>query len=59
MDDINRKVNELHDKGGIVLSPPVPTTGWEKLGFENRLASFIYLDDLPFKLIEIISRHNS
>ena len=25
VDDINRKVNELRDKGGIVLSPPVPT----------------------------------
>ena len=59
VDDINQKVNELRDRGGIVLSPPVPTTGWEKLGFENRLASFVYLDDLPFKLIEIISRHNS
>ena len=59
VDDINQKVNELRDRGGIVLSPPVPTTGWEKLGFENRLASFVYLDDLPFKLIEIISRSNS
>ena len=52
-------INQLRDRGGIVLSPPVPTTGWEKLGFENRLASFVYLDDLPFKLIEIISRSNS
>ena len=58
VDDVNAKVNEFRNKGGIIVSPPELTIGWEKLGFENRLASFVYFDNLPVKLIEIISESN-
>ena len=56
VDDVNAKVNEFRNKGGIIVSPPELTIGWEKLGFENRLASFVYFDNLPVKLIEFISK---
>ena len=58
VDDVNAKVNEFRNKGGVIVSPPEQTIGWEKLGFENRLASFVYFDNLPVKLIEIISKSN-
>ena len=56
VDDVNAKVSEFRNKGGIIVSPPELTIGWEKLGFENRLASFVYFDNLPVKLIEFISK---
>ena len=56
VDDVNAKVNEYRSKGGIIVSPPELTIGWEKLGFENRLTSFVYFDNLPVKLIEFISK---
>ena len=48
------ETSELRKKGGLIVCKPV-------LGFENRLVSFIFLESLPFKLIELFSKpqHNS
>ena len=48
VEDIESEITKLSKKGGLVVCKPV-------LGYENRLASFIFLDSLPFKLIEIFS----
>ena len=45
---IKNEITKLRQKGGLVVCKPV-------LGFENRLISFIFMDSLPFKLIEIFS----
>ena len=54
VEDIEKETNELRKKGGVVVCKPV-------LGYENRLVSFIFLESLPFKLIELFSnpQHNS
>ena len=54
VEDIEKETNELRKKGGVVVCKPV-------LGYENRLVSFIFLESLPFKLIELFSKpqHNS
>tara|TARA_B100001167_G_C16729767_1_gene285382 strand:+ start:660 stop:1073 length:414 start_codon:yes stop_codon:yes gene_type:complete len=54
VEDIEKETNELRKKGGLIVCKPV-------LGFENRLVSFIFLESLPFKLIELFSKpqHNS
>ena len=53
VEDIEKETNELRKKGGVVVCKPV-------LGYENRLVSFIFLESLPFKLIELFSnpQHN-
>ncbi len=48
VEDIKNEITKLRQKGGLVVCKPV-------LGFENRLISFIFMDSLPFKLIEIFS----
>ena len=48
VEDIESEITKLTEKGGLVVCKPV-------LGFENRLISFIFLDSLPFKLIELFS----
>jgi len=48
VEDIESEITKLRKKGGLVVCKPV-------LGFENRLISFIFLDSLPFKLIELFS----
>ena len=48
VEDIESEITKLSKKGGLVVCKPV-------LGYENRLASFIFLDSLPFKLIELFS----
>ena len=54
VEDIEKETNELRKKGGLIVCKPV-------LGFENRLVSFIFLESLPFKLIELFSKpqHNN
>jgi len=54
LEDIEKETSELRKKGGLIVCKPV-------LGFENRLVSFIFLESLPFKLIELFSKpqHNS
>ena len=54
VEDIEKETNELRKKGGVVVCKPV-------LGYENRLVSFVFLEPLPFKLIELFSnpQHNS
>jgi methylmalonyl-CoA/ethylmalonyl-CoA epimerase len=54
VEDIEKETSELRKKGGLIVCKPV-------LGFENRLVSFIFLESLPFKLIELFSKpkHNS
>ena len=54
VEDIEKETNELRKKGGVVVCKPV-------LGYENRLVSFVFLESLPFKLIELFSKpqHNS
>ena len=54
VEDIEKETNELRKKGGVVVCKPV-------LGYENRLVSFVFLESLPFKLIELFSnpQHNS
>lgn len=49
VEDIEKETNELRKKGGLIVCKPV-------LGFENRLVSFIFLESLPFKLIELFSK---
>ena len=46
VEDIKNEITKLRQKGGLVVCKPV-------LGFENRLISFIFMDSLQFKLIEI------
>ena len=48
VEDIKNEITKLRQKGGLVVCKPV-------LGFENRLISFIFMDSLPFKLIELFS----
>ena len=49
VEDIEKETNELRKKGGVVVCKPV-------LGYENRLVSFIFLESLPFKLIELFTK---
>ena len=51
VDDIENEVKKLKINGGKVVCNPV-------IGFENRLVSFIYVDSLPCKLIELVTELN-
>ena len=46
--NVEQSTLELEKEGGKVVSPP-------SIGFENRTISFIYVDSLPFKVVELVS----
>lgn len=46
--DVKKYTLELEKNGGKVVSPP-------SLGFDDRLISFVYVDSLPFKIVEFVS----
>ena len=50
--DVIQATLELEKIGGKIVSPP-------SIGFENRLISFVYVDSLPFKIIEFVSEKKS
>lgn len=50
--DIEKSTLDLEKAGGKIVCPPTP-------GFDDRLISFVYVDSLPFKLIEFVSEKKS
>mgnify|MGYP006274953805 CR=1 FL=1 len=46
--DVHKATVELEKFGGKIISPP-------SIGFEKRLISFVYVDSLPFKIVEFVS----
>jgi methylmalonyl-CoA epimerase len=52
VDDIEMEIQKFIEKGGRVICNPV-------IGFDNHLISFVYLDSLPCKIIELVMKQKT